>query len=138
MKRAVLCSVMLISVILGALTVAVRSSATTGSPAKAKVVSVRPAKSEKSPVGPKTEWVTLRLAYDHSATYSCSIVLRHADEVVGRSGFRGPVPGGGVSIPIEIAGSEFVGKPSDATVRCSVVSVGQTGSEASTTVPMGG
>jgi hypothetical protein len=85
--------------------------------AEAIVVSVRPAERN-----PRIEWVTLRLPYDPAASYSCSVVLRHSGSVVGRSGFNGPLPGDGISLPIKVSGSSFAGTSSDVTAMCASVS----------------
>ncbi len=69
----------------------------------------------------QVENVTVKFAGPASVNYKCSIILRRSDKVVGRGGFGGAVPGGEVSLPVELTiKNPFRGKPADARVRCIV------------------
>jgi hypothetical protein len=69
----------------------------------------------------QVENVTVRFVRPASVNYKCSIILRRSGKVVGRGGFGGAVPGGAVSLPVELTIKKpFRGKPSDAQVRCIV------------------
>jgi hypothetical protein len=101
-----------------------QSAANAGSP-HATVVKVLPGRltsklgGRRLAVAVETEVVELRVPREVS-NYSCSVVLRHGGRVVGRGGFKGTVPGYAVYFPVVIKGEPFFGRPSDASIRCSV------------------
>ena len=69
----------------------------------------------------QVENVTVRFVRPASENYKCAIILRRSGKVVGRGGFGGAVPGGTVSLPVELTIKKpFRGRPSDAQVRCVV------------------
>jgi hypothetical protein len=63
-------------------------------------------------------WVTIRLRSSPSEGVDCGVVLRHGRKVIGKSGLRGALPGGGVSIAVGVTNLSLPIRLMKASVAC--------------------
>jgi hypothetical protein len=116
----------LVLVLLGSLPfvgLGIQASPVGAAQVKVVVVGVTPAKGGVKLPGFGSEEVRFKLgaAATPGISYSCTVVIRHRDRVVARTGFTGALSQGPLSIAVPVRGSSFVGRPSNAKVACSPV-----------------
>jgi hypothetical protein len=126
-------------VTMGSLGAAVPSAASSPKTVRAHIVSIRTARAqgvhETHSGHSRMIWVTIRVHDNPSDGVNCTVVLRHDGKVIGTSGLRGPLPGGGVSIAVGVTDLRSPTREMQGAVRCTALP--EPDHESGTTLPVG-